>query len=356
MTQNSVYSLCMEVTNDIKQEISRQQKLFTNRELDTFFKYFSDNEKVFEGIFKEQKIRFTQPRAFNDPLEFSPTILFHDNKGNYQSYDLHGTTLPSVASFFRIQIIESQINSYGILSLTKIPDSFDMWSQYSNGHRGFVIEFKGNFYHHPVMKSKTKQEYPARKVEYVDDYCLYLEDLVGENKEIPIEVLHNELFLKKTSRWSYEHEYRMVRPLTDCPEYKPPETRYAYVDLNKYLFPFEWDCISSIIIGAKMSQENKRLILQCCDEHNIPLSHAHIVRDHKDRFGKPSTIITLPINDSNKEIYLRSKTQLFCSDTVSLTHQYGVSKIAKITDLPYYKDYENIVDQLYRNLKADSDI
>lgn len=345
----------MKNTEDIRQEIARQQELIASREFDSYFKYFSDHKKVMQGILEHQKIRFTQPRAFNDPLEFSPTMRFHDNQSNYQTYDLDGTIFPSVELFFRVQIIESQINSYGILSLTKIPDSFDMWSQYANGHRGFVIEFKDDFCHHPLMKSKTGDEYPVRKVEYVEDYAIYLEDLVNTNKEIPIEVIHNELFFKKTSRWEHEHEYRMVRPLADSPDYQPPETSYPYTDVTPYLFPFHWDCVSSIILGANMSTENKKQVVKCCEEHNIPLSQAHIIRDHKDRFGKPSTIITLPINENNKSILLKSKPQLFCTDTFRLNYQYEVAKIAKITDLPYYKGHEVIVEQLCRNLKSDSD-
>ncbi len=282
---------------DIRQEITRQHELIASREFDSYFKYFSDKDEVMEGIFKEQKIRFTQPRVLNDPLEFSPTMRFLDNRSNYQFYDLDGNIFPSVEFFFRVQIIESQINSYGILSLTKIPDSFDMWSQYANGHRGFVIKFKDDFYRHPLMKSKAGDEYPVRKVEYVDDYSICLDDLVDKNHEIPIEVIHNELFFKKTSRWKHECEYRMVRSLEGHPDYQPPKTNYIYTDTKKYLFPFDWSIVSSIILGANMSTENKRQIVQYCKEHKIHCSQAYIIRDHEDRFGRPSTIITFGINE-----------------------------------------------------------
>jgi len=345
----------MKNTEDIRQEIARQRQLFASREFDSYFKYFSDNEQVMQGIFKYQKVRFTQPRAFNDPLEFSPTIRFRDDPSNYQSYDLNGTKFPSVGRFYRVQIIESQINSYGILSLTKIPDSFDMWSQYANGHRGFVIEFKADFYRHPLMKSKTSDEYPPRKVEYVEDYSINLDELVDKNGFIPVEVIQNELFFKKTPRWEHESEYRMVRPLTDHPDYQPRKTDYAYTDVNVYLFPFGWDCVLSIILGVNMSIRNKREIMKCCEEHSIPLSQAHIIRDHKDRFGKPGTVIPLPISEDNRSIVLNSPPQLFCTDTVTLNYQYGLVKIAKIADLPYYKNHEDIVAQLYRNLKQGSD-
>ncbi len=347
----------MESTEDIRQVIARRQEQIASREYDSYFKYFSDKDEVMEGIFKEQKVRFTQPRALNDPLEFNPTMRFQGNTNSYCFYDLDGNVFPSIEFFFRVQIIESQINEYGILSLTKIPDSFDMWSQYANGHRGFVIEFKNDFYSHPFMKSKAGDQYPVRKVEYVDDYSICLDDLVDKNHEIPVEVLHNELFFKKTSRWEYEDEYRMLRPLADSPDYQPSPKNYPYIDVGVYRFPFDWDCVSSIILGANMSTENKRKIVESCKEHNIHLSQAHIIRDLKDRFGKPSTILIFGIDEfMNEEKYLQAKPQLFCTDIVKVSHKYNELNIAQITDLPYYKDYENIVNQLYSNLKEGRNI
>ena len=346
-------------TEDIKQELARQTELYAGGNFDSYFKYCSNDPKVLEGIFKDQKIRFTQPRALDDPLEFNPTMRFYDSQSKYQVYDLNGIVFPSIELFFRGQAIESQINAYGILSLTKIPNSFDMWSQYANGHRGFVIEFKDDFYRHPLMKSKAGDEYPVRKVEYVEDYSICLDDLVDENHEIPTEVIHNELFFKKTSRWEHECEYRMVRSLEDHQDYQSPKTNYNYIytDTKKYLFPFDWSIVSSIILGTNMSTENKRQIVQCCKEHNIPLFQSHIVRDLKDRFGRPSTIIPFGIDEfMTEEKFLQAKPQLFCTDIVKLSHKYSVAKIVKITDLPYYKDYEDVVEQLYRNLKADSDV
>ena len=163
-------------------------------------------------------------------------------------------------------------------------------------------------------------------LEYVDDYSICLDDLVGKNHEIPKEVIHNELFFKKTSRWKHECEYRMVRPLEGHPYYQPPQTNYiyTYTDPQKYLFPFDWSIVSSIILGTNMSTKNKRQIVQCCKEHNIHLSQAHIVRDLKDRFGKPSTIITFGINEfMNEEKFLQAKPQLFCTDVAKLNHKYS---------------------------------
>jgi len=340
----------MNDSEDIGVEIIRSQRRFGTSKIDSYFKYFSDDENVFEGIFTHHVIRFTQPRALNDPLEFSPTIRFHDNKINYQNYELNGILLPSTELFSRVQVIESQINSYGILSLTKNPDSFTMWSQYANGHRGFIIEFKPDFNFYPSMKSKSGNVYEVRKIEYVDEYSVCFEDIVDKDGFIPVKVLHDELFFKKTARWKYENEYRMIRPFSDLPDYQQPETNYVYTDTNTYLFPFDFDSVASIILGASMSQENKTRIMDICDKNNIVLHQAHIVRDVKDRFGEPSTTIILQVEDINKNAIINSKPQLFCTDTVCLSNR-DIVKITKLSDLPYYKDHEQIVEELYHNLQ-----
>jgi len=343
----------MPSTEEYERDIARQAKLYAEGKFDSYFKYCSDRPEVIDGIFNKQVIRFTQPRALNDPLEFSPTMRFKDAPARYRSYDLDGVHLPSVEFFFRIQIIESQVNAYGILSLTKIPNSFDMWSHYANGHRGFVLEFKDRFWQHHSMKSKTGDEYPVQKVEYVEDYSISLENHVDSNKEIPTAVLHKELFFKKTYRWEYEHEYRMVRPLSDSPDYVSPKSNFAHIDTDIYLFPYDWECISSVIFGANMSPDNKQVIARHCEKYGTPVHQAHIIRDVKDWFGKPSTIYISSLDQyKSREIILQSDPQFFCSDTISMGNQSTIN-ISNLTDLPYYRDYKEQVDQLYSSFKSD---
>lgn len=347
----------MDSPEEVQQAIDKHIELFASQEFNSYFKYCSDSPEVLESIFKSQKMRFTQPRALNDPLEFAPTMRFRNDQAKYQSYEINGVSFPSTELFFRVQLIESQINKYGILSLTKIPDSFDMWSQYANGHRGFLIEFNHDFPLISCMRSNDSREYPVRRVQYVNDYAINIEDVVNSDNEIPLEALHNELFYKKTSRWKHEDEYRMVRPLTDCPDYQPPRTRYAYTDVGVYLFPFTWDCVASVVLGANMSPENKSFIAQFCEDHNIPLHQAHVVRDHNDRFGKLGAVILLRIDDSeSKGMILKAHRQLFCTDTLRISHRNHVVKISSLSQLPYYAGYEEVVREFLKNTNGEGGI
>jgi hypothetical protein len=87
------------------------------------------------------------------------------------------------------------------------------------------------------MKSEEGEQYEIKQVSYVDDYVLDFEKLANKSDKIPFDVLQDEFFFKKTSRWKDELEYRLVRPLIDCPKYKhKPKTNYSHRDDDIYLF------------------------------------------------------------------------------------------------------------------------
>lgn len=316
----------------------------------SFFKYFSDSQAVIEGVFQKHKIRFTQPWGMNDPLEFNPTLYFQSFENPYQGYELDGVFLPSIELFYRVQLIESQMNSYGILSLTKQPFSFDMWSRYANGHKGFLIEFKPDFAHHSCMKSKDGSLYTIKKVEYVKKYFLDIEKLSDEDGRLFPEKLKEEVFYKKTSRWKYEKEYRLVRPFSDIPGYETKDNR-PHRDESVYLFDFSLDCIKSVVFGACMSVKNKEYIAKECAKYNIELYQAYIIRNKHDALNSLGEVNFLSADSfPSIEHILEMKAYTFIHDLPNA--EYGsLTKINKLNDLPYYKGNEEVMHSLYENLK-----
>ncbi len=212
----------------------------------TFFKYCSDNEKVICGIFDRKTIRFTQPAALNDPLEFNPTIRFRKPEDTYLRYVFDGLVFPSHQQWIHHQLIMTQINDYGILSLSRKDDSFDMWNFYANGHQGFLLEFRGDFNTNQCMLGgKNKDElYKVKPVEYVKEYAFLIDDLVNDTTDIVRDEFNECLFYQKSNRWAQEEEWRMVRPLADCPEWTPQNTRISH-DRKPYVLDFSLDCLKS---------------------------------------------------------------------------------------------------------------
>jgi len=177
--------------------------------IDSYGKYFHDQR--INNLFYEKKIRFTPPNEFNDPLEFKPTL-----KGNnlHDFYIFQGRPYPSKASMIREGIIGFLSEYYGVLSLTKVPDSFYMWSMYANGHKGFFVVLKEDF---NLQSSLIDDEihWPIKKVNYTNNYCLNIEgDFVDLNyADNLLRSNFDKIVFAKIKRWMNEKEYRMARLL-----------------------------------------------------------------------------------------------------------------------------------------------
>ena len=66
------------------------EKRMEVKQLRTLFKYSTDSPKILEDLFRKNKIRFTQPAALNDPLEFNPYIRFDSDGDQYRPFQYHG--------------------------------------------------------------------------------------------------------------------------------------------------------------------------------------------------------------------------------------------------------------------------
>jgi hypothetical protein len=104
-----------------------------------------------------------------------------------------------------------------------------------------------------------------------------------------------------------------------------------------------------------MQQDKKAMIFEFCKKHNLALNQAHIMRDIKDSFGEPCSVMLLTVDDHNRAGYLDSKTQLFCTDTLRLGNQRRI-KISSLRDLPYYQDHEKLVNEFYENIQKSNQI
>ena len=310
------------------------EKLIETPELVNFCKYISDSDSVLESIFKCHKIRFTQPAAMNDPLEFNPTIRYHTVNTQYIKYHLNGTLLPSADDLFRIKYIISQINLHGMLSLTRIPDSFSMWNLYSNGHKGAILVLKPDFYKHPCMLSPAGGSYKLEEVAYEDEYAFKLDDVApNENGEIPLKQMYDKIFFKKTSRWKDEKEWRMVRPICGRDDFdiKDPQ--------KIYLFDFSLDCVEAIIFGAMMSVKNKTFIKDCCKHRKLSFWQSVIVRNENGRdgrLGKVSLLSEDEVKTKSPSLQLEQIEPMVCIMDKEQIRYKGILPIKDISEHPYF--------------------
>jgi hypothetical protein len=153
----------------------------------------------------------------------------------------------------------------GVLSLCEVPDSLLMWAHYGVSHTGFVLELDPT---HPYFNARrtTQDEFGhLRQVCYRDVRpSANLVDLDGP-----------EMFLVKSNEWSYEREWRVLRPLKEA---------HDVVNVNGeeiHLFQLPADAIKTVILGARASSTlagQARVAIAA----NGQMSHVQILRCSPD--------------------------------------------------------------------------
>lgn len=258
------------------------------------------------GVLTDRLIRYTPLGAFNDPFEGRPEIkglasqemvlntfaiaipreieaayntLPAETKANLslEQWVHLATPLMQKQQSALMTMFESFSNKFistipgkfdellGVLSLCEVPDSILMWAHYGVSHTGFVLELDPT---HPYFNSRrtSKDElFHLRKVCYRHTRpSANLIDLNGP-----------EIFLVKSKEWSYEREWRVLRPLEDANN---------SLEINGetiHLFKLPADAIKSVILGARASSTlatQARLAISASDE----MSHIQILRCSPD--------------------------------------------------------------------------
>jgi len=313
------------------------------QQLSTLFKYVSDSSGVVNGIFRDHKIRFTQPAALNDPLEFNPAIRFNSEDDNFRRYKYRGITMPSIHDWEYYNLIDSRINKFGILSLTDNPYSFEMWCHYANGHKGFLIEFNIPDKTKPTLQLLEGTNLRVHKVRYVKDYMINLDRLYRGGNRIPFHRIRDAIFLRKTTHWKYEREYRIVRQLAGCDTYRPPAKRTSYRDKRIYLFPLSLNCISNVIFGVNTSQRVKRKIIEFCRNTKINFGQTVVYKDLQNK------IYFRPIDQFGSiDKYLEMLPQTFTSDSIMNKYDGDYITANSLHELPYYHLQPSDIEQYYK--------
>lgn len=252
-----------------------------------FYYKFVSYERI--DILKNGLIRFTPAKKCNDPFEIMPTITpisseyieYFLNLNQQQRDDLHFSDDDYHYSIMRKEKIEEKrklfqekIDKMGILSLSSnlkinqlltvsVPDKNDprtnliMWSHYADSHKGFVIEFRENFIENIEMK----------KVDYNDERNILTYEDIDHNN-------FDGLFFKKSTEWEYEQEYRAILELD-----KADKTITTDND-EIHLFKINKKKIKSITFGCRMSNDNKRTIMDIIKNDNeyndVSFNHAYL--------------------------------------------------------------------------------
>ncbi len=212
-----------------------------------FYKYVPA-ERI--DILQNCLIRFTQPRALNDPFEGQPDFYALGSKKEFAKHyaeairrfiyrvwadycralgndpgrfalakkvqknpdyaewlykNLHKRDPEELLPNLR-ERSNNLHNNFGVLSLSEIPDNLLMWAHYAAGHTGFVLVLDGSHGFFEGTVSLPGFDKPE-SVEY------RLERPRMAFEETSRETAIQEIFFVKGSDWKYEKEWRYLKNL-----------------------------------------------------------------------------------------------------------------------------------------------
>jgi hypothetical protein len=119
----------------------------------------------------------------------------------------------------------------GILSLTEDPAHTLMWSHYASEHFGIAVEFDEN---HAWFNQKAS---PADDIRHLVHVC-YIQNPAPRTWQ---QLNGTDVLDTKNAEWSYEREWRIIRPLIDGIEVSP----------GKVCFDVPPEAVRCIIFGCR---------------------------------------------------------------------------------------------------------
>jgi hypothetical protein len=261
----------------------------------SLYKYLSPERF---DVISNHRIRFSQPVVFNDPFEAKPycsafaenDLLIKAYRGNFyrglpQAYENLPADLrqkltleqyiryaesqqPVTDKIFQRQheiltiqaekIMHEQFGEgIGVLSLSEVKDNLLMWSHYSQGHEGFVLEFDETHNFFGGRKTTKDEIWGLHKVTYSND----------RPQTVIADLDMEAILMTKGKPWEYEHEWRAFRPLNQAAQ------RLEAQPHPIYLFELPTECIRSVIFGARMTNQTRERFFNSIDGHP---AYAHL--------------------------------------------------------------------------------
>jgi len=247
--------------------------------------------------------------------------------------------MPSSEMMDRKYLFEQRIEEYGILSLTKNALSYDMWSRYANGHKGFLIEFAPAFNKNSMFSPKDGDSEEVKQVLYVENCEVDLNLIADKDGFVKFNELNQAAFFQKTKHWQDEEEYRLIRKISDLKK----QSEGADIYLNN--LPIE--TIVSIAFGALMSKEDKASIIKLCGGSRINLLQCVVYRD------RPSNPIGFWSLDTDEMIakVMKRKPRNFVMELSHFDEMLNPITLSSVAEIPYYRNNPKLIDSLFLRAK-----
>jgi hypothetical protein len=270
------------------------------------YKYLAPDLKRAAQILRDLRIRFSQVSVLNDADEFKPPYSgFATRETNEEiSRDILLRKCPtecanvyrnlpidqadrvirdvasSAADNFERRLQEGKLASdlyakldgnFGLLSLSETVTSKLMWSFYSDGGRGFIVEFDPD---HVWFNNKTADNDSFRHLRQVH-YC------AERRPECFLTTSEDDLLYTKTHEWEFEKEWRVIRNFNDAKENKGKDIHGKDI----LLFEIPPAAIRTVIFGYRTTSEFEKALRDVVSA-NLNLKHIVFRRTVRNTVGR----------------------------------------------------------------------
>jgi hypothetical protein len=241
-----------------------------------FYKYLSlgsDSREHNRHILAEASLYWRCPSAFNDPYDCAPVFRLSPSREQFRAYlkDVARERGAGLARAERQQLVTQgakvsrltyeraliagnaeRLAEIGICSLSEIGDDMLMWAHYADAHRGICLQFHvqpGDDYFDRALPVTYARDRPVITLP-----CRDMDAIIAP------------AFLTKADFWSYEREWRLIRPD------RPP---------GWYRYPS--GSLTAIILGARMTAEQRAGIDELAQSFD-PMPALFEARFHANQF------------------------------------------------------------------------
>lgn len=225
-------------------------------------------EARIENIFCNNEIYFAKPKELNDPLDSKVRLSYAGTDEQWKDflYNWYIKNEPNLLPEQRCYKVNNCLQNrntipnslgytfleqMGVYCMSAIENDILMWSHYSNGHSGFCLEFDAN------------NEFfgRAQRIDYPKEYpnVNFFTSSQWEKTQA--------MLLTKSDEWHYEQEWRII-------------------DHNEGsgIKDFPAKALTGVIMGCRMSKENKQKIINWCANRN-PRPTLYKTRPIEKKFG-----------------------------------------------------------------------
>jgi len=208
------------------------------------------------SVLAERLVRFTPPNLLNDPYESLAVVAAVNRDSVLRKIGPRRDREAQLQRFTEYahsdgpkRILEFVSETLGILCFTSVQDSLLMWAHYGEGHSGFLVGFDGN---HPWFHQREQTNPILGEVQPIVYQSERPSVQIGSSRDLGTAgtAAHiRSLLYTKAADWSYEREWRLVRPLSAATQVRPVE---GGGQLHLYEYPA--DAVLEVVIGAKTKE------------------------------------------------------------------------------------------------------